>query len=74
MPGVRSLDSHPARMHGMPLPRFVVATAAGSLPWCCSLTWLGDRMRENFGRGGQHIVMLGEVVRGAVPVVYACRA
>jgi membrane protein DedA with SNARE-associated domain len=47
IPGVRSLVSIPAGAQRMPLTRFVVLTAAGSLIWNAALIgagwWLGDR-------------------------------
>ena len=50
VPIVRSLISIPAGLRRMPLPQFVLYTAAGALVWNCVLVltgwWLGDNWEE----------------------------
>lgn len=50
VPIVRSLISLPAGLRRMPLPKFVLYTALGSLAWNCILVltgwWLGDNWEE----------------------------
>jgi membrane protein DedA with SNARE-associated domain len=40
-PVIRHLISIPAGLHRMPLPKFILYTAAGAGIWCAILTWIG---------------------------------
>jgi len=40
-PVIRHLISIPAGLHRMPLPKFILYTAAGAAVWCAILTWIG---------------------------------
>ncbi|OLC10592.1 MAG: hypothetical protein AUH41_02695 [Gemmatimonadetes bacterium 13_1_40CM_66_11] len=40
-PVIRHLISIPAGLHRMPLPKFILYTAAGAAVWCTILTWIG---------------------------------
>lgn len=48
IPGVRSLISIPAGVHGMGLLRFSVLTTIGSAVWNSALIWLGVLLGENW--------------------------
>lgn len=74
VPGVRSLISIPAGVHRMRLPRFVIATTAGSLIWTTGLAWLGYRLGENFAEIGQYVGIISKAVLGAMLALYVWRA
>jgi len=40
-PVIRHVISIPAGLHRMPLPKFILYTAAGAAVWCAILTWIG---------------------------------
>ena len=40
-PVIRHVISIPAGLHRMPLPKFILYTAAGAAVWCTILTWIG---------------------------------
>ena len=48
-PVVRHLISVPAGLHGMPLPKFILYTAAGAAVWCAILTWIGYFLGQHEG-------------------------
>ena len=48
MPVVRTFISFPAGVSGMNMPRFIVYTFVGSLPWCWALAWAGMKLGEQW--------------------------
>ncbi len=48
LPVVRTFISLPAGIARMPLGRFLLYTAAGSLPWCWALAWAGLKLGEHW--------------------------
>jgi len=48
-PVIRHLISIPAGLHRMPLPKFIVYTAAGAAVWCAILTWIGYFLGQHEG-------------------------
>ena len=48
-PVIRHLISIPAGLHRMPLPKFVLYTAAGAALWCTILTYIGYFLGQHEG-------------------------
>jgi membrane protein DedA with SNARE-associated domain len=48
LPVVRTFIAFPAGVSRMNVPRFVVYTFAGSLPWCLGLAWIGARLGDHW--------------------------
>ena len=48
-PVIRHLVSIPAGLHRMPLPKFILYTAAGAAVWCAILTWIGYFLGQHEG-------------------------
>lgn len=48
VPALRSIISAPAGVAGMPLPRFLLWSAAGSLIWTSALTWGGHALADQY--------------------------
>jgi len=48
-PVIRHVISIPAGLHGMPLPKFILYTAAGAAVWCAILTWIGYFLGQHEG-------------------------
>ena len=48
-PVIRHLISIPAGLHRMPLPKFILYTAAGAMVWCAILTWIGYFLGQHEG-------------------------
>ena len=48
-PVIRHLISIPAGLHRMPLPKFILYTAAGAAVWCAILTWIGFFLGQHEG-------------------------
>ncbi len=48
-PVIRHLISIPAGLHRMPLPKFILYTAAGAAVWCAILTWIGYFLGQREG-------------------------
>ena len=48
-PVIRHLISIPAGLHQMPLPKFILYTAAGAAVWCAILTWIGYFLGQHEG-------------------------
>ncbi|HEV2669563.1 MAG TPA: DedA family protein [Gemmatimonadales bacterium] len=48
-PVIRHLISIPAGLHGMPLPKFILYSAAGAAVWCAILTWIGYFLGQHEG-------------------------
>jgi len=62
-PVIRHVISIPAGLHRMPLPKFILYTAAGAAVWCAILTWIGYFLGQHEG-----------VLRGEEIHRYATRA
>ncbi len=73
IPGMRSLISVPAGLQHMTLPKFLLATAAGSLLWTALLVYAGYALGENFEQVGHYVGPLSDVVIIGIAVVYAWR-
>src|SRR6266487_3433069 len=50
LPVIRTFIAFPAGVARMNLPRFVVYTFAGSLPWCLGLAYVGQKLGEQWDR------------------------
>ena len=48
-PVIRHLISIPAGLYRMPLPKFILYTAAGAAVWCAILTWIGYFLGQHEG-------------------------
>ncbi len=48
LPVVRTFIAFPAGVVRMNMPRFIVYTFAGSLPWCWVLAWAGKKLGDNW--------------------------
>jgi membrane protein DedA with SNARE-associated domain len=73
VPGVRSLISIPAGLHGMSMPKFLIYTAAGTCIWATLLALLGRLLGENYGRVEKWLGPLTYVIIGGVVIVYVIR-
>lgn len=73
IPGLRSLISIPAGIHCMNLPKFLIATAVGTLLWTGLLVYLGNLLGENFEQIGRYIDPVTKVVLGVLVAVYLWR-
>lgn len=69
IPGVRSLISLPAGAEHMPVPQFVVLTAAGSALWNCLLVGAGVALGTRWDQVERYAGILDWVLIGAVMVV-----
>ena len=50
LPVIRTFIAFPAGVAKMNLPRFVIYTFAGSLPWCLGLAYVGQKLGEQWNR------------------------
>ncbi len=50
LPAIRTFISFPAGVARMNLPRFVIYTFAGSLPWCLALAYVGQKLGEKWNK------------------------
>jgi membrane protein DedA with SNARE-associated domain len=50
LPAIRTFIAFPAGVARMNLPRFVVYTFAGSLPWCLGLAYAGQKLGEQWDK------------------------
>lgn len=50
LPVIRTFIAFPAGVAKMNLPRFVVYTFLGSLPWCLGLAYVGQKLGEQWDR------------------------
>jgi membrane protein DedA with SNARE-associated domain len=66
LPGVRSFVSLPAGVARMPLWRFTLYTALGSLPFIALLTWLGVKVGANWHTIEHDFVWLDYAVIAAI--------
>lgn len=48
LPVVRTFIAFPAGVSKMNMPRFILYTFAGSLPWCLGLAWLGLKLGDHW--------------------------
>lgn len=73
IPGIRSLISIPAGVHRMPLPRFLLASAAGTLVWTAALVLVGRALGENHGEVGRYLGLVTKGVMGLMLAIYVWR-
>jgi len=50
LPAIRTFIAFPAGVARMNLPRFVIYTFAGSLPWCLGLAYVGQKLSEQWDK------------------------
>src|SRR3982074_1822752 len=50
LPGIRTFIAFPAGVARMNLPRFIIYTFAGSLPWCLGLAYIGQKLGEQWNK------------------------
>jgi len=50
LPAIRTFIAFPAGVARMNLPRFIVFTFAGSLPWCLGLAYVGQKLGEQWNK------------------------
>lgn len=48
LPAIRTFIAFPAGVARMNIPRFIVYTFAGSLPWCLALAYVGQKLGEKW--------------------------
>lgn len=73
IPGVRSLISIPAGIHGMPLPRFLLLSTVGTVVWVALLAWLGSLLGENYHRVERYVSPIAIGVLAALVLAYIIR-
>ena len=73
VPGVRSLISIPAGLHNMPMPQFLVYTAAGTAIWAALLAFLGKFLGQNYGRVEKWLGPATYLILGGVVIAYVIR-
>lgn len=50
LPAIRTFIAFPAGVARMNLPRFILFTFAGSLPWCLGLAYVGQKLGEQWNK------------------------
>ena len=50
LPGIRTFIAFPAGVARMNIPRFIIYTFAGSLPWCIGLAYVGKKLGEQWDK------------------------
>jgi membrane protein DedA with SNARE-associated domain len=50
LPAVRTFIAFPAGVARMNIPRFIIYTFAGSLPWCIGLAYVGQKLGEHWDK------------------------
>jgi membrane protein DedA with SNARE-associated domain len=50
LPAVRTFIAFPAGVARMNIPRFILYTFAGSLPWCIGLAYVGQKLGEQWDK------------------------
>jgi membrane protein DedA with SNARE-associated domain len=50
LPAIRTFIAFPAGVARMNLPRFIIYTFAGSLPWCLGLAYVGQKLGEQWDK------------------------
>lgn len=73
IPGLRSLISIPAGIHGMPLSSFLLFTTLGTALWTAVLVWAGYVLGTNYARVDEYLGPVSWMVVAAVLVVYVWR-
>jgi membrane protein DedA with SNARE-associated domain len=50
LPAIRTFIAFPAGVARMNIPRFIIYTFAGSLPWCIALAYVGQKLGEHWDK------------------------
>ena len=50
LPAIRTFIAFPAGVARMNLPKFIIYTFAGSLPWCLGLAYVGKKLGEQWNK------------------------
>lgn len=50
LPAIRTFIAFPAGVARMNIPRFIIYTFAGSLPWCLGLAYVGQKLGEKWDK------------------------
>lgn len=50
LPAIRTFIAFPAGVARMNIPRFIIYTFAGSLPWCLALAYVGQKLGERWDK------------------------
>lgn len=50
LPVIRTFIAFPAGVARMKIPRFIIYTFAGSLPWCLALAYVGQKLGEQWDK------------------------
>ena len=50
LPAIRTFIAFPAGVARMNIPRFIIYTFAGSLPWCLGLAYVGQKLGEHWDK------------------------
>jgi membrane protein DedA with SNARE-associated domain len=50
LPAIRTFIAFPAGVARMNIPRFIIYTFAGSLPWCLGLAYIGQKLGEQWNK------------------------
>ena len=50
LPAIRTFIAFPAGVARMNVPRFIIYTFAGSLPWCIGLAYVGQKLGEQWDK------------------------
>ncbi len=50
LPAIRTFIAFPAGVARMNIPRFIIYTFAGSLPWCIALAYVGQKLGEQWDK------------------------
>jgi len=50
LPAIRTFIAFPAGVARMNVPRFIIYTFAGSLPWCIALAYVGQKLGERWDK------------------------
>jgi membrane protein DedA with SNARE-associated domain len=50
LPAIRTFIAFPAGVARMNIPRFIIYTFAGSLPWCVGLAYVGQKLGEHWDK------------------------
>jgi membrane protein DedA with SNARE-associated domain len=50
LPAIRTFIAFPAGVARMNVPRFIIYTFAGSLPWCIGLAYVGQKLGEHWDK------------------------
>jgi membrane protein DedA with SNARE-associated domain len=66
LPVVRTFIAFPAGVSRMNMPRFVLYTFLGSLPWCLGLAWLGRKLGENWETLGRYFHRFDAAIGAAI--------